>query len=350
LDALRGIAAVAVMLHHYTGRYPQITRNPLDLSFRFPDGHFGVDLFFIISGFVIPLTLHRTRDLYEFVASRVGRLWPAYLACMALTATIVAQAHVSWGAPFNQPTILANMTMMPELFDRWPIDGSYWSLFFELVFYVLAAAGFFLARGRGTEVLCLCWLLSGIAVRLWMPRSPVGFSGVQLETYLALRFAPLFVIGVMFQRIRSGQSVRAAWAVLAAAWACSAFGPPYRTYRPIPNWGYFLLVGALALAVWIGTMERSPLSRVLPLLFLGDISYPLYLCHQNLGYLVILKLTRAGLGPNLSVLITITFAILLATALHYLIEKPGQKGVRWLFARARQRYFPVATQAKPEAL
>src|SRR4029079_9276164 len=102
-------------------------------------------------------------------------------------------------------------------------------------------------------------------------------------------FAPLFVIGVMLQRIRSGKSTRAAWAVLAAAWGCCAFGPPYPTYHPMPGWGYFLLVGALGLAVWIGTMERSFLSRVPPLLFLGDISYPLYLVHQTLGYLAIMK-------------------------------------------------------------
>ena len=341
---------MAVVLHHYTGRYPQITRNPLDLIASFPDGHYGVDLFFIISGFVITLTLDRTRNLYDFVGSRVARLWPAYLACMALTVTIVAQAHVPWGAPLNQPTILANMTMMPDLFDRWSIDGSYWSLFYELIFYVLAAAGFFLARGRGTEFLCLCWLLAGVAVRVLILRESIGRSGYELEMYFALRFAPLFVIGVMLQRIRSGKGARAAWAVLAAAWACSAFGPPYRTYHPMPHWGYFLLVGALALAVWIGTMERSPLSRIPPLLFLGDISYPLYLGHQNLGYLVIMKLTRAGLGSHLSVLITIALAILLATAVHYLIEKPGQKAVRWLFAKARQRYFPVRPQAKPEAV
>jgi peptidoglycan/LPS O-acetylase OafA/YrhL len=341
---------MAVVLHHYTGRYPQITRKPLDLIFTFPDGHYGVDLFFIISGFVITLTLDRTRDVYDFVASRVARLWPVYLVCMTLTVTIVAQAHVPWSAPLDQPTILANLTMMPHLFDRWFIDGSYWSLFYELVFYVLAAAGFFLTRGRGTDVLCLLWLLLGVAVRLLIMRGSIGVGGYQVEMYLALRVAPLFVIGVMLHRIRSGKGARMAWTVLAAAWACSAFGPDYRTYRPMPNWGYFLLVGAFALAVWIGTMERSPLSRVLPLVFLGGISYPLYLIHQNLGYLVIMKLTRAGLGSHLSVLITIALAILLATALHFLIENPGQKAVRWLFARARQRYFPAAAQAKPEAL
>jgi len=81
LDALRGLAAFAVMLYHYTaGEGPRLNRAELLVSV--PWGHFGVQLFFVISGYVILMTVRRVRTAGEFAVSRFARLYPAFwVAC-----------------------------------------------------------------------------------------------------------------------------------------------------------------------------------------------------------------------------------------------------------------------------
>ena len=85
LDALRGIAAFSVVLFHYTARYDSIYGHSNRLLFKFNYGHLGVNLFFIISGFVIFMTLDRTKSVIDFVVARFSRLYPAYWTALALT-------------------------------------------------------------------------------------------------------------------------------------------------------------------------------------------------------------------------------------------------------------------------
>ena len=89
LDALRGIAALAVVAFHYTTQYGQQYGHTTPLGFGFPPGNYGVNLFFLISGFVIFMTLERARSAMDFVVSRFSRLYPAYWAAMALTCIFV---------------------------------------------------------------------------------------------------------------------------------------------------------------------------------------------------------------------------------------------------------------------
>jgi peptidoglycan/LPS O-acetylase OafA/YrhL len=341
------MAAVAVMLHHYSSRYALTTRTPLPLSVSFPQGHYGVDLFFILSGFVIMMTLTRTRDAYEFAASRVARLWPAYLACMTLTWAGLTLANERWPLPTSVNKFLFNLTMMPDVFGYGYIDGSYWSLFYELAFYALAAAAYYLGGGRRIELLCFGWLVVSVAFHVLNRQGAIGRWGSLVQLYMALKFAPLFVMGVMLYRIRSESGGRTSWAILVLAWGCCGLGAPYHTDGPIPGWGYFLLAGALASLVWAATREGSVLAKLRPVVFLGTISYPLYLIHQNLGYLAIRRLTAAGVGPHAAVLIAIALAILTAAAIHELVEKPGQNAVRALFALARRRLLGSTVPTTP---
>ena len=105
VDALRGLAALAVVLFHYTTRFTELFAPNPPPTFSFPDGHYGVNLFFIISGFVIFMTLEKTSRPMDFVVSRFSRLFPAYWVAIILTLSIthllglpVHQSHrpVAW--------------------------------------------------------------------------------------------------------------------------------------------------------------------------------------------------------------------------------------------------------------
>ena len=134
LDALRGIAALSVLLFHYAYQYQQTYHHQGLVPFTFGAGKYGVQLFFVISGFVIFWTLDRTRRAGDFVMNRFARLYPTYWASLAITVGLVA----SVGLP-NQAVggwdILMNITMFPDFLSARPVDGSYWTLQIELFFY-----------------------------------------------------------------------------------------------------------------------------------------------------------------------------------------------------------------------
>ena len=121
--------------YHFTTRYQEqighVGGMPVDLL----AGKYGVYLFFLISGFVIFMTLERTRTAADFVVSRFSRLFPAYWAAFLLTATVVYTV----GLPLQQlpaSQALLNLTMVQEILGAEHLDGSYWTLQIELFFYV----------------------------------------------------------------------------------------------------------------------------------------------------------------------------------------------------------------------
>ncbi len=127
LDALRGLAALAVVAFHYTTFYQQEQGHVLPLGFGFPAGNYGVHLFFMISGFVIFMTLERTRTAMDFVVSRFSRLFPAYWAAMAITMVVV----FTLGMPKQRigiADLAANLTMLQGFLGFDNLDGSYWTL------------------------------------------------------------------------------------------------------------------------------------------------------------------------------------------------------------------------------
>ena len=161
LDALRGVAALAVVLFHYSFGF--VTRYAPEATplVWMPHGHLGVNLFFVISGFVIFMTLTRVQRPMDFVVSRFSRLFPAYWVAVGLTFAVVGVA----GLPGKEVTAwqaLANLAMVHGLFRVPHVDGVYWTLEVELLFYAGMLALY--ATGRLQRVHVVLWVL--LAARL----------------------------------------------------------------------------------------------------------------------------------------------------------------------------------------
>lgn len=131
IDALRGIACVLVILFHYT-----MGREQASYGFRL--GVTGVDLFFIISGFVIFMTLEKTKKWKDFVISRFSRLYPTYWTCIIITTCLILFNRYLKGETLSIvfPISLGNLTMFQYYLGIENLDGPYWSLIIELLFYV----------------------------------------------------------------------------------------------------------------------------------------------------------------------------------------------------------------------
>ncbi|HET9337283.1 MAG TPA: acyltransferase family protein, partial [Sphingomicrobium sp.] len=121
IDALRGLAALSVVIQH--------SAELVGLGFgAFNGGRFGVLLFFLLSGFVIPFSFSGDEPIRRFLISRFFRLYPAFWA------SLIAASLVSFVPPGE---FAANATMAPILFGQPLSVGAYWTLFFELCFYGL---------------------------------------------------------------------------------------------------------------------------------------------------------------------------------------------------------------------
>ena len=313
LDALRGIAVSMVVLFHYSWQgvnvLPTMTTIPWGLSW----GHYGVELFFAISGFVIFMTLERTRTTADFVVSRFARLFPAYWFGIGLTSGGVLLLGASTLA--QPPEVaLVNLTMLQGFFYLPSVDGVYWSLTVELGFYVCMLALWRCGLLAQIETVLLGWIALKL---LWwgVPALPSRIGALLVEQYI-----PWFAIGMAAYRVHSGaRRWRDQAMVLLAGLVAVAVA------NEVADAAVYVGVAAVFVAITAGHLRflNHPL-----LLWLGAISYPLYLVHQNLGYALIVALERIGSPPALALVIAIAAALATAQAVHLMIEAPSLALIR----------------------
>jgi peptidoglycan/LPS O-acetylase OafA/YrhL len=335
LDGLRGVAALAVVGYHYTTdfveNYAPAGWTQVDLAY----GRFGVVLFFIISGFVITMTLERTRSAGDYVVARSARLYPAYwLDVMVTFAVVSALGLPDWHRDFLD--MLVNLTMLQSFLGQPDIDKIYWTLAFELTFYMLMLGIWLSPLRRWLEAVLWVWLATVVVYEFVEPDLPQRLAQVWRKL-MVLKFAHLFIAGIVLRQIQQGGPTFGRLALLAA---CVAMQALHGELAPL--WVTALLVAVVALAVagWL------PVLGIRPLLFLGTISYTLYLTHQHMGYAVLLRLWRAGVPPSVAILITLAAAILLAMAYSRLVERPALRLIRDAWAGRRAAVAPSTTAAR----
>jgi peptidoglycan/LPS O-acetylase OafA/YrhL len=326
LDALRGFAALAVVLYHFTTRYEALFGHASSLAAEFPWGEYGVDFFLMLSGFVILRSLDRTPRTRDFVVGRFARLYPAYWAAGAITLGVVSWFGLP-GQEIGLGEAALNATMLQRQFGARHIDGAYWSLEIELFFYALALAlhraGAFRTARRQHRALAL-WLLAEV-VSMWavdhggseMDRSwAIRFVG-KLQVLFSLRYAHLFAIGIVFYQ--AGRSRRLGPAAGASLVACCAI------HGIVDSWGAAVGIAGLAGLLYLAVNRRLTWLAARPLVFLGGISYPLYLVHQNVGYVIIREFESRGVGPMAAISLALTASLAAAVALSLGVERPAQR-------------------------
>lgn len=309
---MRGVAALMVVLYHFNFKYEPADPGVGQLPLLFGWGHHGVSLFFAISGFVISMTLERVYGVSQFAWARFSRLFPVYWASMAITILAVAWAN-DQKLMVTPIEALANITMLHYWFDIQSVDGSYWSLSIELSFYlVMALLLHFRLLGRLEAVLAF-WL--GLHVLQWA----TALFPVWASRMLALEYIPLFAIGMIHYRYYRGMmTVRRA-----AFW----------------HWGLILITGlsgssaaivaaGTILLFWAMTGGMLQFTKHPLLLWLGAISYPLYLIHQYVGYVMIDHLAAIGFSLLPATALALGLVLLLAHGLHHLVENPSQRLLR----------------------
>jgi peptidoglycan/LPS O-acetylase OafA/YrhL len=159
LDALRGLGATAVLLEHMTYRFlPQLRPTWFNL------GIYGVLVFFLVSGYIIPASLERRGDVRAFWVSRVFRLYPLYI----LTIFIVLLAIPVQPLRANIDP-LSHLTMLMEVTGSWAFTEPMWTLSYEMVFYLLVTALFVTGVHRRSGLFAVSFALLSVLVAFVMP-------------------------------------------------------------------------------------------------------------------------------------------------------------------------------------
>jgi len=317
LDALRGLAAFGVMVFHYTTQYGREIGHTPELAFGFPPGNYGVNLFFLISGYVIFMTLERTHTAADFVVSRFSRLYPAYWAAMLVTSCIVYTIGMS------QQRIPASdwwldVTMMQQILGGEHLDGSYWTLQVELFFYLIMLTLFMLGWLRAIRLVLVCWL-SLSAVHAVSQLGHLHFS-YTLREMLILRHIPYFALGILFYFRHMGRALSRVDTPLMIACIVIAW---------LSGGAVMLLVAVACTVIFVlFTKDRLAFLRTPILLWLGGLSYPLYLVHSAVGLAVMHALEARAIPPSAAISVAIGLALLLAILLHHMVELPALRMIR----------------------
>ena len=279
IDGLRAIAALSVVAFHYTTRFDQIFHHVAPTGFEFALGYLGVNLFFAISGFVIYMTLDGIRAPLDFVISRFSRLFPTYWSAVALTWVIVSIVGLpGYGVTWNEA--IFNLSMLQSFFSVRDVDGVYWSLQVELLFYVWMLILWVTGMLHYSVAIFIGWVaIAGMATIveiLWGMK--VSFA---LKHFLLLEWIPWFALGMIaYLTLRERRFGLTHGIVVLAAIATVAA----RNHMPST-------IAAVAVfgIMWAASRQKLKLLEWKPLVFFGMISYPLYLVHEQIGWIVIAK-------------------------------------------------------------
>ena len=199
---MRGLSVLFVILYHYTYRYYEIYPSENHFIFEFYNGKYGVQSFFIISGFVIFMSLKRIDNVKEFIKHRFIRLYPTFWFSVLLTFTIVSL----FGLPDREVSfyqMLLNLSMISGQFGIPNVDGVYWTLLYELKFYFLIAIIFSLNYIKYIDNILLMYLLFSLSLVMFGLDETLFYK--VLNQIFIFDFMSYFISGIVFYKISIGE-------------------------------------------------------------------------------------------------------------------------------------------------
>lgn len=319
VHGLRGLAALVVVFQHACQMVREAGHDWFDpLLDTINLGRFGVVLFFMISGLVIPFSFRGDRPLMNFAVSRLFRLYPAYWLSIPV---LVWVASVK-GVPTDLATVLGNMTMLQWLWGGWNIGPGYWTLNYEIGFYILAVALFalrLLGDPRLLGGLVLIALLAAMAPFVTAGAGPIS----EMPFFVAL-----FLLGVVLRDAFAKQSPAARrWAIVLVPLAMAAGILLGGVFVPVPNNAnvYFkplalassmaLPIGVFVLVLWLKPRPGRAI------MYFGTISYSLYL-FQDIGLHVLSHVIPPREWPVSYMAGVFALTVAVAALVYRFVEEP----------------------------
>ncbi|NWE12403.1 acyltransferase [Pseudomonas yamanorum] len=343
-NTLRGVASLSVLLLHYVlminymqGSYAGLSSLPgafyhpwLVNSVNFFSminlGAFGVSLFFLISGFVIPFSVSsfasKNSGRTRFFINRVFRIWPTYAVGFAVSlAALEIASYVSGTATsYTLGHLLAHVSLFRDWTGYLAIDGVVWTLEVEAKFYL------FMLVFWGAIANQKLWPIAVLCIAMvFASRYGVGVSNPDtlfLNILFPIKYLFFMCIGIVFNyHYRGTLTTEKLFAISIFMIGVFSYVCAKEKWADIVLIAYissFVLFTIMYLFArdWTGGRVFS---------FLADISFPLYACHAAMGYVGIRLMVGWGLPSALALLIATALALVLSWCIHIVIENPSHR-------------------------
>ena len=283
LDLIRFLAAVSVVIYHYKtlivksmDNYPDFTASLYSIT-KF--GYLGVDLFFIVSGFVIfSSALNRTPS--EFAISRIIRIYPTLWVCATATAAILI-IFTGFGS-FQPLKYVTNLTLFHSYMGIDSIDGVYWTLVTEIKFYLCMFLLIYFGLFNKYKIWIAIWLCLTI---LFFVNSQPFFLGWFISPY----YSPYFISGIIFYLARKdGYNLfyvitLLTSLVLASIYAYDVIDSFSKNISQLDRVIAVAIVCSFYLIFLLISLEKLTLKASKVFIIMGGMTYPLYLLHNVIG-------------------------------------------------------------------
>ena len=290
LDGLRGIAALAVVAYHFG--YPAVQNYPRTAPepYSIPLGELGVQLFFIISGYVILLSAIKSGSALKFGISRFARLYPTYWLALAVAAAV----YFLYGNPGRNITVAA------------------------------------LRRGkiyrREITIGIFCWTTLGLLICcIFHPEASLTGAPKMLVWGVVAEHAALFSLGMVFFMYSHDRRFTWLMPYCAAAASINAF----LMHDSAHGVGVAIICAVFFAVIYV---RHVPFLARGPLHALGTISYPLYLGHAMLGYMLI-DMFYPWAGAWGARILALTLILLWAWCVHSTVETRVSAALRNVLTR-----------------
>lgn len=327
LDISRFVAAFMVIMFHYTfngitnGKISSVTYIP-SISDVTRYGYLGVEFFFMISGYVIFISAKKGSPL-AFAKSRVTRLYPSYWVSLIITscfAIFLGGQHMG----VDLKTFIVNLSMLQSYFGVKDVDGAYWTLAYELKFYAVIFAFLFFSKTIQIDKVIITWAL---VIDIF------AYSGIWTPSIFGDYFS-YFIAGALLSLYSEYKSRNILALVLLSIYPCLkhtlhiAEAISSRVGMELNNdiiktiiFSFFILF--LIQGSKFGRSLHVPYSQTL-----GALTYPSYLLHAHIGYMLISKFV-----DNSNFYITCACVILFIFIVSYAINIIVEKRMRWLWIK-----------------
>jgi peptidoglycan/LPS O-acetylase OafA/YrhL len=316
INASRGVAAIFVALLHFfintQSYYGQSTWSRVLEPFllgAFDIGKFSIGLFFLVSGFLIPFSLERSKSIVTFTIHRFFRLYPAYWLSILLFLGLN-----SWFAYEAKPTIatvLTNLTMLQGYLRHPDLIGAFWTLQIELTFYILCIVLFWRGVSNQPIRIAYCCLFLAIIV------SFLSSFGFHVPTALFIALTLMYCADAL-RRNNMDSKTKILWIVTALSLGLIsklAYGDLFVRYA-LSYWAAML---AFYLAY---NYQNLSLFQGLFFTFFADISYSVYLLHDPIGIQLLKYLASKEFPAFFAYTAAFSATIIASTIAFVIIEKP----------------------------
>jgi peptidoglycan/LPS O-acetylase OafA/YrhL len=372
LDSLRGLAALAVMVGHFLMVFTPIVQNTSDLGFwDYPlnllkytplhaiwGGHEAVIMFFLLSGFVLslPFFSNRQQNYTKYVIKRICRIYIPFLVALIIAILMREAVYVSklsdltsyynnlWVVPPDMSSIIHHLLFIGN-YNTTRYDPILWTLVHEMrISLLFPFIMFTIVKGGWKFGLPLAIVLSyGAAIMLENIETRFMTNFV-----VSLHYASFFIVGALLAKYQ--KELRAAFSKLNGWWTALlliaalcfysfkwiGYGEDFHD-RFMPHGGDWMTAAGASIFI-IAALSSVRLSRQLqrkPLLFLGKISYSLYLYHM-IVLLSLIHLLNGELDAPFIVMLAFVASFGAGALSYYFIELPSIRLGRWLTSRGKK--------------